>query len=187
MLLIPLVGTAITLVLPRNSTKAKWICLIAALVNLLISFILVFAFVWEVPFVLVEDPVTGSFKAYENFDWVPTLGMSYTLGVDGLSIPLILLTHLLVAFGIVFSWKEEKRTKEFFALLLLMDLWGLRLAGPLPVLHLLGAGSDTDVLPHRDLGRAEQALCRYQVPYLHAHRQRHHVAGDIRPVLHSVP
>ncbi|MCK5290821.1 MAG: NADH-quinone oxidoreductase subunit M [Thermoplasmata archaeon] len=122
MLLVPLVGTIITLVLPKDSPKAKWICLIASLVNLLISFILVFAFVWEIPFALVGDPVTGSFKAYENADWVPTLGISYTLGVDGLSIPLILLTHLLVALGIVFSWKEGKRTKEFFALLLLMDL-----------------------------------------------------------------
>jgi NADH-quinone oxidoreductase subunit M len=122
MLIIPLVGTVITFLLPKDSTKAKWVCLIASLVNLLISFILVFAFVWEVPFALVEDPISGSFKAYENADWVPTLGMSYTLGVDGLSIPLIVLTHLLVAFGIVFSWKEEKRTKEFFALLLLMDL-----------------------------------------------------------------
>jgi NADH-quinone oxidoreductase subunit M len=122
MILVPLVGTVITFLLPKNSTKAKWVCLIAALVNLFISFILVFAFVWEVPFTLVGDPVTGGFKAYENFDWVPTLGMSYTLGVDGLSIPLIVLTQLLVALGIVFSWKEEERTKEFFALLLLMDL-----------------------------------------------------------------
>jgi NADH-quinone oxidoreductase subunit M len=216
MILVPLVGTVITFLLPKNNTKAKWVCLIAALVNLFISFILVFAFVWEVPFTLVGDPVTGGFKAYENFDWVPTLGMSYTLGVDGLSIPLIVLTQLLVALGIVFSWKEEERTKEFFALLLLMDLsitgvfisldlflffifwelvlipmyfligiwggpnkhWCVHIIGPFPVLHLLGAGADTHVLPHRDMGRSEQALCSHQVPYLHTRRQRHHVASQ---------
>ncbi|MCK4444438.1 MAG: NADH-quinone oxidoreductase subunit M, partial [Thermoplasmata archaeon] len=102
MILIPLVGTVISLVLPRKSTKAKWICLVAALVNLLISFVLVFAYIWDTPMALGYDP-SGQFAAYERADWVPTLGMSYILGVDGLSIPLIVLTHFLVALGIVFS------------------------------------------------------------------------------------
>jgi proton-translocating NADH-quinone oxidoreductase chain M len=121
MILVPLVGSVISLVLPRRSTMAKWVCLIAALVNLAISFVLVFAYVWDAPMALTYDP-SNQFAAYESADWVPTLGMSYVLGVDGLSIPLIVLTHFLVALGIVFSWKEEERPKEFFALLLLMDL-----------------------------------------------------------------
>ncbi len=45
MILVPLVGSVISLVLPRKSTMAKWVCLAAALVNLAISFVLVFAFV----------------------------------------------------------------------------------------------------------------------------------------------
>ncbi len=121
MILVPLVGTAVSFLLPRGTTKAKWVCLVAAMVNLIISFILVFAFIWETPMTLGYDP-TGQFAAYERADWVPTLGMSYILGVDGLSIPLVVLTHLLVLLGIIFSWKEEERPKEFFGLLLLMDL-----------------------------------------------------------------
>ncbi|UCD92265.1 MAG: NADH-quinone oxidoreductase subunit M [Methanobacteriota archaeon] len=122
MILVPLVGTIISFLLPRESTKAKWVCLIAALVNLVISFILVFAYVWSWPVSLPVDPVSGSFAAYEKAEWIPSLGMNYILGVDGLSLPLIVLTHFLVALGIVFSWKEKERPKEFFGLLLLMDL-----------------------------------------------------------------
>ncbi|TET90372.1 MAG: NADH-quinone oxidoreductase subunit M [Methanomassiliicoccales archaeon] len=121
MILVPLVGTIVSFLLPRESTKAKWVCLIAALISLVISFIVTFAYVWSWPMGLQLDP-SGSFAAYEKADWIPTLGMSYVLGVDGLSLPLIVLTHLLVALGIVFSWKETDRPKEFFGLLLLMDL-----------------------------------------------------------------
>lgn len=121
MIVVPLVGCVISFLLPRESTKAKWICLTAALINLFLSFLALFSFLWSWPVPLPYDK-TGSFAAYERTSWVPELGMSYILGVDGLSLPLIVLTHLLVALGIVFSWKESERPKEFFALLLLMDL-----------------------------------------------------------------
>ena len=57
----------------------------------------------------------------ESYPLVPSLGMQYQLGVDGLSLPLVFLTPLLVTLSIVFQWKEAHRSKEFYALLLLMS------------------------------------------------------------------
>jgi len=57
----------------------------------------------------------------ERHDWVPQLGMSYILGVDGLSVPLLWLTSLLTTLAILFSWEEGHRPREFFGLLLLLE------------------------------------------------------------------
>ncbi len=47
--------------------------------------------------------------------WIPTLGASYYLAADGISLTLVVLTGLAAVAGILFSWNIEKRTKEFFA------------------------------------------------------------------------
>jgi len=65
-------------------------------------------------------PRSGDFAYLESYEWVPRLGMRFQLGVDGLSLPLVFLTPLLVTLSIVFQWDEKHRSKEFYALLLLM-------------------------------------------------------------------
>ncbi|MFN8448629.1 MAG: NADH-quinone oxidoreductase subunit M [Anaerolineae bacterium] len=51
----------------------------------------------------------------ENVTWVPSLGISYSLGVDGLSVPMVLLTGLVAVAGVLISWRIEDRTREFMA------------------------------------------------------------------------
>ncbi len=56
----------------------------------------------------------------EDVSWVPSLGISYTLGVDGLSAPMVLLTGLVAVAGVLISWRIEDRTREFMAFFMLL-------------------------------------------------------------------
>lgn len=58
----------------------------------------------------------------ESYSWVPALGINYVLGVDGISLPLVFLTPLLAALGMIFSWDKDYRPREFFAMLLLIQM-----------------------------------------------------------------
>jgi len=73
---------------------------------------------------LTESNGAVSFAYVERYDWVPALGISYLVGLDGLSVALVLLTPLLVTLAIGFSWDKDVRPKAFFGLLLLME-WSI--------------------------------------------------------------
>ncbi|MQA76853.1 MAG: Fe-S-binding domain-containing protein, partial [Solirubrobacterales bacterium] len=68
------------------------------------------------------DPAGAEFQFAEDLPWIEAFGMRYTLGVDGLSAVLVLLTTLLSAVSIFYSWVPiTTRVKEYYiALLLLM-------------------------------------------------------------------
>jgi NADH-quinone oxidoreductase subunit M len=57
----------------------------------------------------------------QNYQWFQPLHINFHIGVDGISIAMILLTATVVLAGILVSWKEERMTKEFFFLLLLLS------------------------------------------------------------------
>ncbi len=56
----------------------------------------------------------------ERVPWLPALGIEYHLGVDGLSVPMVLLTGMVAVAGVLISWKIEDRTREFMAFFLLL-------------------------------------------------------------------
>jgi NADH-quinone oxidoreductase subunit M len=57
----------------------------------------------------------------EQAAWIPSLGISFHLGVDGLSLPMVVLTTLLTCVAVLASWHVELRPKEYFALLLILE------------------------------------------------------------------
>jgi len=57
----------------------------------------------------------------EKYLWISPLNSYYHLGVDGLSLPLLLLTTFLGFLAVLISWKVHERPREFFAWLLLME------------------------------------------------------------------
>lgn len=56
-----------------------------------------------------------------NASWFPALHINFHLGVDGISVAMILLTAFVVFAGVLVSWKVEKMTKEFFLLLIILS------------------------------------------------------------------
>jgi NADH-quinone oxidoreductase subunit M len=55
-----------------------------------------------------------------RFDWIPALGITFHLGVDGITAPMVLLTGLAGFCGVLISWKIEDRTRQFMAFFLLL-------------------------------------------------------------------
>ena len=58
---------------------------------------------------------SGSMLNLTQIPWIPQLGITYHLAVDGISLTLVVLTGLAATAGVLFSWNIEERTGEFFA------------------------------------------------------------------------
>ncbi len=69
---------------------------------------------------MAYDQPLGGYQFVERLDWVPSLGISYFNGVDGFSLPMLLLTGIVFFTAVLTMWELEKRVKEFFALIFLL-------------------------------------------------------------------
>lgn len=67
------------------------------------------------------DPSVSGLQMSERVQWVPALGLTWSVGVDGLSMPLILLTSFITSLAALAAWPLRFKPKLFFFLLLLMD------------------------------------------------------------------
>ncbi len=62
----------------------------------------------------------GGYQFIEKYDWFPPLGISYHVGVDGMSAPLLVLTGIVMFTGVLISWNIDDRPREFFAFLFIL-------------------------------------------------------------------
>lgn len=69
----------------------------------------------------IFDRTAGGLQFQEKASWIPTISANYHLGVDGLSLPLVVLTAFLGFIVVLISWKEHVRIREYFAWLLLLE------------------------------------------------------------------
>lgn len=56
----------------------------------------------------------------EQVDWLPSVGIQYAVGVDGLTVPMLLLTGMVTVTGVLISWNIEDRIREFMAFFMLL-------------------------------------------------------------------
>jgi NAD(P)H-quinone oxidoreductase subunit 4 len=66
------------------------------------------------------DPANATFQMAERFDWIPQIGLSWAVSVDGLSAPLVLLAGLVTTLSILSAWRVDRRPKLFYALMLVL-------------------------------------------------------------------
>jgi NADH-quinone oxidoreductase subunit M len=66
------------------------------------------------------DREAAGFQFYEELPLVPPLGITYQLGVDGMSLLMVLLTSIIIFAGVWASWTVKERSQEFYALLLIL-------------------------------------------------------------------
>lgn len=110
--LLPLVASALIPVLPDKQGKTvRWYALSVALIN----FALIIYTFWQ-----NYDFSSPSFQLEESFAWIPQLGLNWTLAVDGLSMPLVVLAGLVTTLSILASWKVTKKPRLFYFLMLVM-------------------------------------------------------------------
>jgi len=110
-LLSPIVAMIIILFLKEEQHRLiKTVALIGSIIPLICSFYLVLAY----------DYTNAEFRWIEQWFELPDWGIQFLLGVDGLSIPLVLLTSAIIFSGVLVSQRLTVRVKEFFALLLFL-------------------------------------------------------------------
>ncbi|MGH7273930.1 MAG: NADH-quinone oxidoreductase subunit M, partial [Nitrospiria bacterium] len=95
-----------------GAERLKWIALITATIDFLASLPIYFLF----------DPTTPQMQFQEKYTWIATFNIHYALGVDGISLLLVLLTTLLSPICILCSWRAiDNRVMEFMLSILLME------------------------------------------------------------------
>lgn len=67
------------------------------------------------------NAASGELQFVERYEWIPSVGVQYFLGIDGMSLMMVLLTALIVPFGLLASWRVEDNTRAFVSLLLFLQ------------------------------------------------------------------
>ena len=67
------------------------------------------------------NAASGELQFVERYEWIPSVGVQYFLGIDGMSLLMVLLTALIVPFGLLASWRVEDNTRAFVSLLLFLQ------------------------------------------------------------------
>src|SRR2546428_5683218 len=122
---LPLVGGIAILLIPKNQLAAiRWTAFAVACVNLLqiLGLMLTYsqANVSSTSSV-VDNAPNGTFLFNEQLQWIPSVGISYSLGVDGISLLLVALTTLLTVVCIAASFRVEQKVKNYMAFMLLLE------------------------------------------------------------------
>jgi NAD(P)H-quinone oxidoreductase subunit 4 len=108
LLIIPLVGVLLIAVLPDRTRSIA-------------SYVALATIVWTVWLLTQFNIANPGMQFVENFTWVKALGLSYRLGVDGLSLPLIALNSLLTWVAIYSSDEQIARPRLYYSLILVLN------------------------------------------------------------------
>ncbi len=107
----PLIAGMLILLFPaERKSEARVVALAGATFALFLSIWVYFSY----------DTTAGGYQFVEKIPWLPALGISYHVGVDGINTPLVLLTGIVMFTGVLISWKIDDRPREFFAFLFIL-------------------------------------------------------------------
>lgn len=112
MIVLPLVAAlAIPFIPDRQGKTIRWYAFGVGVADL---FLMIYAFWCNYNF---QSP---TFQLLESYPWVPQLGLNWSLAVDGLSMPLVLLSGLITTLAMLAAWKVTNKPRLFYALMLVM-------------------------------------------------------------------
>ncbi len=114
LLFVPLLGGVLLLFIGnKKENLIRYFALAVSIITFLISLIIYFNF----------DLNNPSFQFIHKFDWIQNLHISYIVGVDGLSLLLVLLTTFLTPLTLISSWSSiQKKVKEFSFFMLMLEV-----------------------------------------------------------------
>ena len=107
-----LAGALLAMLLPaRHAATARCLALATTLAPLILSLCVL----------LTADPARGrEWRTLASAPWIPSLGITWHLAADGISVVLVVLTGLAAVAGVLFSWNVRERVRGFFSLYLLL-------------------------------------------------------------------
>ncbi|HAN46739.1 MAG TPA: NAD(P)H-quinone oxidoreductase subunit 4 [Cyanobacteria bacterium UBA8156] len=89
----------------------RWYALVVGLIDFIVL-------VWA--YVSGYDPNQGGLQLQERYNWIPQLGLNWSVAADGISMPLILLTGFITTLAILASWPVSLKPRLFYFLMLAM-------------------------------------------------------------------
>src|SRR3712207_2376096 len=114
---IPLIGVVVMMVIPREEEGThKLVALATSLATLAMGVVILANFDFD---------RTDTLQFYVNERWIDVIRSRYILGLDGMSLPLLLLSMVVVVLCIIYSWDhipEPGNTKAFLMLILLLEV-----------------------------------------------------------------
>jgi len=107
-------GAAVLLALlpARNVKLIRWIALLASLVTFAFSLVLWFQY----------DPTLEGFQFQTKVDWYQVINSSFHLGIDGISLTMVLLTTILTPLAVLTSFTIKERVKAYMVLFMLLEM-----------------------------------------------------------------
>ena len=116
---VPLIGSLVVILLPKGrALLAKQVALVFSVATLVLTIVMALQF---------QGDSVEPFQFVESYPWIPTFGISYSVGVDGIGLVLVALATTLVPIVILAGWNDvdesEGRgsTKGYFALILVLE------------------------------------------------------------------
>jgi len=112
---LPALGALLIAFMPRLSSRGiRWLAAVFTFIPLVLSIYL---------FTIFDRSagMAGVMQFEESVSWIPAINANYHLGVDGLSLPLMILMAFLGFLVVLISWKIDLRPREYFAWLLLLE------------------------------------------------------------------
>ncbi len=110
--LLPLVASLAIPLLPDKGGKVvRWYALSVGIADLML---MCYAF-WK-----NYDATSATFQLAEKYEWMPQLGLSWAVSVDGLSVPLVLLAGLVTTLSMFSAWQVDRRPRLFYVLMLVL-------------------------------------------------------------------
>lgn len=116
LVIIPMLS-AIAVLFTRNAEQTRWTALVGSVIQLVLACMLMNSYYTE----RAAGNAAQMLFEYRS-SWYSALNIEYYVGVDGISILMIMMTAFVVVSGILISWKIETLTKEFFFLLLMLSI-----------------------------------------------------------------
>jgi NAD(P)H-quinone oxidoreductase subunit 4 len=113
LILLPLIGAAVIGFYPTSISGKT-----ARQISLAIAGMI---FLWTVLLTIKFDPNQGNVQFTESLIWIDVLGLNYRLGVDGLSLPLLLLNGILTVIAIYSTDESIQRPKFYYSLIFLLS------------------------------------------------------------------
>ena len=108
---IPILSALLILLIPgQRKTEVRMVALAAAFVDLCLATWMYFSY----------DVSAGGYQFREIYQWLPSFGIQYSVGVDGMNAPLVLLTGIVMFTGVLILWGIDDRPREFFAFLFIL-------------------------------------------------------------------
>lgn len=108
----PLIGSLVVGILGRRQGAARRVALISSLIVFALSLLLWVRF----------DPAQADYQFVESYRWIPELGISFLLGIDGVSLLMVLLTTFLTPLAVLASWDSiEEKVGAFYVLILVLE------------------------------------------------------------------